>query len=244
MKKNFTYTRILGIVTIMAGLFAAGCLLTGAMAVEYNFDAFSNPSLLLQYDHNSQLVYWFLIFDMAGYYLLLLPAVLYLHQQFKYHSPWTSLFTFCGIGYVLTGAIGAAMLAATWPYLMQLHSVSPAANQQNIALVFNSINLLVTKGLWNMLEVLFAALWWIGFGKLLLRDYKIIGTLSLVAGFACLLDAVATIANWNMPAELGVNIYLLMGIVWPVALGVNILHISIARPVLNKTDSDFSNNEK
>lgn len=219
MKKIFNYKKIVGIITITTGVVAAACILVGAIAVDYNFDAFSDPTLLLQYAHNSKAAYWFLLLDMAGYYLLLLPVIFYLHKQYKYQSPWVPLLTFSGLGYVLVGAIGAAILAATWPQLMQ-YSLTPGADQQTVSLVFNTLTLIVTKGLWNILEVFFAALWWIGFGILFRRDHKTIGLLSIIAGIACLLDSVGTIAGWNMMAEIGVNIYLLMGIIWPVVLGI------------------------
>ena len=244
MKKKYTYKLVLGIVTITAGVLAAACMLAGVIAVEYNFDAFSDPTLILQCAHNYKAAYWFLLFDMAGYYLLLLPVIFYLYQQYKYHSPWTPLFTFCGFGYVFTGAIGASMLAVAWPYLMQLYGVTPQADQQQVELVFNSITILVTKGLWNILEVMFAALWWIGFGMLLRRDNKTIGVLSILAGAACLLDGVGTMANWNVLAEIGLNIYLLLGIVWPIVLGICILRKPDVKSTYNSIDSNLSNIEK
>ncbi|SDD93677.1 hypothetical protein SAMN04487894_11691 [Niabella drilacis] len=241
MKKVFTYKRVLGTVTITAGVLSAACMLAGIIAVEFNFDVFSDTTLLLQYARNSKSAYWFLLFDMAGYYLLLLPVIFYLHQQYKYHSPWVPLFTFSGISYVLTGAIGAAALAAVWPYLMQKYSGAPAADQYVIELIFNSMTTAVAKGLWNMLEVLFAAVWWMGFGVLLRRDNKIIGMISIITGAACLSDAVGTITDWNVLAETGVNIYLVLGIVWPVVLGIYILRKSDTIAPFSAVASDFIN---
>jgi hypothetical protein len=37
-------------------------------------------------------------------------------------------------------------------------------NKTIISTVFKATTLLVTKGMWNILEVLFASVWWIGFG--------------------------------------------------------------------------------
>jgi hypothetical protein len=122
MEKKTTYKRILGSITILAGIISAACILLGAIAVDYNFDAFSDPALVFHYAHNYSIAYWFLLLDMTGYYLLLLPVIFYLHQQYKYQSPWVQLFTFSGLAYVLTGAIGAAMLASVWPQLMQQYN--------------------------------------------------------------------------------------------------------------------------
>ncbi len=224
MENISNYKRTLGITTITAGIVSAACIFLGAHAVEYNFDAFSEPALLLQYAHNYKAAYWFLLLDMAGYYLLLLPAIFYLHKQYQYQSPWVPLFTFSGLAYVLTGAIGAAILASAWPELMQQYSATPKADQHSIVLVFNTITHFVTKGLWNILEVIFAGTWWIGFGIMLRHDHKTIGLLSIIAGTACFLDSVGTMAGWMLVAEIGVNLYLVLGIVWPVVLGIHLLH--------------------
>lgn len=226
MKTISNYKHLVGWLTISAGIAAAASLYFAAVAVDYHLEVFSDPLQVLQYAHNANTAYWFIILDMAGYYLLLLPAIFYLYNQYKFHSPWVSLFTFCGLGYVLTGAIGTAILAAAWPYLMDQYKIVASDQQFVLQELFNTITLIVTKGLWNILEVLFAGVWWIGFGKLLLKDHKVSGILAIIAGIACLLDSIGTIADWKLVAELGVNIYLLMGIVWPVVLGIQLVRKS------------------
>jgi hypothetical protein len=226
MKKISNYKRTLGIITISAGIVSAACIFLGAYAVEYNFEAFSEPTLMLQYVHNHKEAYWFLLLDMAGYYLLLLPVIFYLHQQYQYQSPWVPLFTFSGLAYVLTGATGAAMLASTWPDLMQQYSTALETEQHAIVLAFNTLTQLVTKGLWNILEVLFAGTWWIGFGIMLKRDSKTMGLLSITVGTACLVDSIGTVAGWKIMSEMGVNLYLVLGIIWPIVLGIRLIRQS------------------
>lgn len=241
MENKSNYKRIIGIVTLTSGVLAAVCILVGAYAVEYNFEAFSDPTLLLQYAHNHQAAYWFLILDMAGYYLLLLPVIFYLHQQYKFRSPWVPLLSFSGLAYVLIGAIGAAMLAATWPELMQHYAAAPKEDQYTVSLMFNVITDLVTKGLWNILEVLFAATWWIGFGILLYRELKTIGLLSIMVGMACMIDAVGNISMWKAVSEIGVNSYIALGIVWPIVVGIHLLRKPSAQAsATNSTDSNIS----
>jgi hypothetical protein len=243
MEQISNYKQIVGTIGILAGVIAAACIWLGAHAVEYNFDAFSDPSLVLSYAHNYKAAYWFLLLDMAGYYLLLLPIIFYLHQQYKYHSPWVPLLTFSGLGYVFTGAIGAAILISVWPDLMQQYS-APGADQPSISLIFNTITTVVTKGLWNILEVLFAAIWWIGFGVLLNRDQKGIGRLSVLAGISCLADTIGTVAGWKLLSEVGVNLYLVLGIVWPITLGLHLFRKSSSQVELPASTHDTLNNLK
>lgn len=233
----FSYRFTVGAITIASGILALLCMIVGTLAVEFNFDAFSNPVLVLQYSKNHELAKWFMLLDLFGYYLLLLPVIFFIHQQYKYRSPWMPLFTFSGAAYVLAGSIGAAMLSEVWPELMQDYLNATIENQEMIALQFQVSTIAVTKGLWNILEVLFAATWWIGIGSLLVRDKKIVGILSVATGAATLLDAIANIAGLHLLAEIGLNIYLLLGIVWPIAIGITIIKQSEFR----KTTTDTVN---
>jgi hypothetical protein len=242
LKIMFNYRFTIGAVTIASGILALLCMIVGALAVEFNFDAFSNPVLALQYSKNHQLAKWFLLLDLFGYYLLLLPVIFFIHQQYKYRSPWIPLFTFCGAAYVLTGSIGAAMLAEVWPGLMQDYLSATAQNQETIALQFKVSTIAVTNGLWNILEVLFAATWWIGIGSLLYRDKKITGILSIAVGAATLIDAVANMAELHLLAEIGLNIYLLLGIIWPLVIGVTIIRQSgFGKTVTNESEVKLKN---
>ncbi len=217
------YRFIVGAITILSGIIALWCLYTGADAVDYNFDAFSNPLITLNYSANHQQASRFLLLDMFGYYLLLLPLIFYLHQQYKFQSSWTPLITFSGLAYVLIGAIGAAILAAIWPALMQDYLSAADQNKEWTAGLFKTTTLLVTKGLWNILEVIFATGWWIGTGKLLYRENKWLGAVTIATGLSTLADAIGNMAGWNSLAEAGLNLYLVLGIAWPVVMGISII---------------------
>ena len=221
------YRFIVGAITILSGIIALVCLYTGADAVDYNFDAFSNPLIALNYSANHEQATLFLLLDMFGYYLLLLPLIFYLHQQYKFQSSWTPLITFSGIAYVLTGAIGAAILAAIWPALMQDYLSAADNNKEWVAGLFKTSTLLVTKGLWNTLEVIFATVWWIGTGKLLYRENKWLGAVTIATGLSTLADAIGNMAGWNSLAEAGLNLYLVLGIAWPVVMGISIIRKTV-----------------
>ncbi|MEI9809698.1 MAG: hypothetical protein WDO16_18570 [Bacteroidota bacterium] len=223
MKYLSNYRFLVGAITILSGILALLCMITGGMAVNYNFDAFSDPVLALNYSANHQLVSWFLLLDMFGYYLLLLPLIFYLHQQYKYRSPWTSLITFSGLAYVLIGAVGAAILAAVWPDMMQEHLTATSEQKEMIGGLFKAITLVVTKGMWNVIEMLFSAVWWIGIGKLLYRESKVLGALTMTTGISTLLDAAGNITGFHSLAEAGLNIYLLLAIVWAIVMGISIM---------------------
>ena len=127
------------------------------------------------------------------------------------------------MAYVLTGAIGAAILAAIWPALMQDYLSAADDNKEWVAGLFKTSTLLVTKGLWNILEVIFATVWWIGTGKLLYRENKWLGAVTVATGLSTLADAIGNMAGWSGLAEAGLNLYLVLGIAWPVITGICII---------------------
>jgi hypothetical protein len=109
---------------------------------------------------------------------------------------------------------------------MQQHLNGSPGEQATIGALFAMITNVVTKGLWNILEVLFAATWWIGVGLLLRRDHKFIGLISIIAGVACLTDSIGTMFGIKLLSETGVNIYLLSGIIWPIVIGIQLIRKS------------------
>ncbi|MCB0534098.1 MAG: hypothetical protein H6574_24275 [Lewinellaceae bacterium] len=226
MKQLSDYRFTVGILSVLAGILALACIWVGTLAVEFNFDAFSDPVLTLQYAHNHALAKWFNLLDLFGYYLLLLPLVFYFHQQYKYRSPWMPLITFSGAAYALVGALGAAILTALWPEQMKDYLTASPEEKQLISTIFSTTTLLVTKGMWNILEVLFAAVWWIGLGRLLWSERKTIGLITMAAGISTLLDALGNIFEILPLSELGMNIYLVLGIVWPVVIGISLMRKS------------------
>lgn len=232
MEYGQTHLRIIGRITALAGLLALACLLVGALAVDMDFDAFSDPVLTLAHAHNHQLAYWFNILDLFGYYLLLLPVALHMHQRLRYRSPWMPLITLGGVGYAVIGASGAAVLAAVWPELMRDHLAAAPEEQATIVLVFKVATLAVTKGLWNILEMAFAATWWIGLGLLLRPSMPGIARLSIALGGACVLDMLGNLTGIAPLAEIGLNLYLLLSIIWSIAMGIRLMReANTPRPV-------------
>lgn len=232
MRHLANYRSIVALLTLLSGLLSLACLWVGALAMEYNFEAFSDPVLTLHYSHHYELAKWFNLLDMFGYYLLLLPCVFYFHQQYKFHSPWMPLISFSGLSYVLVGAIGAAILAALWPEQMKQHLASGSENATVALSLFQTTTLLVTKGLWNILEVLFASVWWIGLGLILWKEHKAIGIVTVLAGLSSFLDASGNMLEVKWLSDIGLNVYLLLGIVWPLLIGLFLLRQSVAaRPI-------------
>jgi hypothetical protein len=204
------------ILTLLSGIFALLCIIFGAVAVNYHFEVFNNPALMLTLPGvDAQASRWSMICDMLGYYMLLLPVIYYLHDWMKDKTPWSNLITFCGLAYVLIGAIGASILAVAYPQALHTYTNATPAMQPIIKSNFEFVNSMVYGGMWNLLEVLFAGLWWLFIGILLIKSKrKAIGLVSVITGCACLLDGFSGMIENAALHEITLNVYLYISILW------------------------------
>ena len=219
------YQRTTGIITLLSGLLALACMLAGLIGVNYNFDAFSDPLLILTTPGvNVDAARWSMVLDMFGYYLLLLPVIFLVNDWIKNKTAWNKLVTFNGMAYVLTGAIGASILAVVWPYIITAYPGATPALQEILKANFKFVNDMVYGGMWNLLEMLFAGTWWLWVGIILYQNkFSFMGVLTISTGIFCLADAVSGIFQLAWLHELAVNIYLLLAIVWAIVTGIFLL---------------------
>lgn len=153
--------------------------------------------------------------------LLLLPAIFFLHQWMKPRTAWAELISFCGLAYVFTGSIGAAILAYVWPEIINAFPVAGIAEQLVLKNNFKLVNDIVYGGMWNMLEMIFAGIWWGATGILMLQNhFRFTGWVMLLTGIFCLADAISFIINSEWLHAVALNLYLISAIVWAFAVGV------------------------
>jgi hypothetical protein len=219
------YQRPIGIITIISGLLALTCMITGLIGVNYNIDAFSDPLLILTTPGiNVQAARWSMILDMLGYYLSLLPVIYLLHDWIKSKSAWSNLITFNGLAYILVGAIGAAILTVAWPYIIMAYPEATPSMQEILKANFKFVNDMVYNGMWNLLEMLFAGTWWLAAGILLYRNkFFFIGILTIVLGLSCFADGVAGMFQLAWLHEAALNTYLFLAILWAIIMGLFLL---------------------
>jgi hypothetical protein len=211
---------IIGLLTILSGILALACMVVGLIATQFDAEAFANPvSILGMKDVSANQMRLFMLLDMAGYYLLLLPVLFLFHRMMEQKTAWASMFTSLGFGYVLIGAMGAAALAVLWPNLIERHAAAPLNLKEIYRADFQLMTEFVAKGMWNYLEVLLGGVWWIGVGVFTIRQ-RALKVVTIVLGISCLLDGVGEVFQMPILAEVGLNIYLLLGIIWPIWLGV------------------------
>src|SRR5205814_6908839 len=225
MNNEASFQRLAAVTSILAALLAFGSIGLQAVVLGVNTDPFSNPTHILGTGANgASLIRWGMILDMFGYYLLLAPLALLLWSRLQPKGMnLITLYTFCGLAYMLIGAIGAATLAAISPPLIEGYGHASAQQQQMYEVVFSGFINVVYVSLWNLLESSLGGIWWLGIGLLLRREQPALGIFTIVLGIFALLDALGRILNIQIIYTVGLAGVLLLISIWSLWFGFDLL---------------------
>lgn len=190
-------------------------------AFNWDFETAFNPMKAIAYQPDpSGSLRWGWILDIFGYYLPALPLALALHRWLSPGAPmYSQLFTLCGLGYVLTGAAGAAMLAGGTVPLYEAYQAGDEAQKAIATQVFANLNNEVMSGIWNIFTMTLVGVWFLGTGWLLRPKRRWLGIFTLLLGVASLLDVVGYILQSEALAMAGLNFYLFFAPVWAALAG-------------------------
>jgi len=102
------------------------------------------------------------------------------------------------VGYALAGGMGASILAMVAPMLMHAYTDTAVAGQALIAAQFATVLQVVWRAIWQFLDAILLAAWWLGIGRLLRQDHLRLSRLSLVLAAAAAAGAVANVAGLSL----------------------------------------------
>jgi hypothetical protein len=225
MNNDASFQRLAAVTSILAMLLACGSIGLQAVVLGMNTDPFSNPTSLLGSGANGATLFrWGMILDMFGYYLLLAPLALLLWSRLQPKGMnLITLYTFCGLAYILIGAVGAATLAAISPPLIEGYGQASVQQRQMDEVVFSGFLNVVYVGLWNLLESSLGGIWWLGIGLFLRREQPALGLFTTVLGIFALLDALGRILNIQLIYTVGLAGVLLLIPIWSLWFGIDLL---------------------
>ncbi len=218
------FQRLAGVTTLLSLLPALGADLCLGAAANFDIARMGSPGALLTIGANgANLFRWGMVLDAFGYYLLLAPLALFLWSWLRVTSPlFVTLYTLCGLGYILVGATGAIILAAVAPPLMVQYAQASAAQRDTLQIVFNSFLNAVYLGLWNPLEALLGGIWWVGIGARMRRERRALGIVTMLLGLGALLDAFGQLIGVDAVFMLGVIWLVLFFFVWVAWCGIEL----------------------
>lgn len=213
-----------GWITILSGIIAFISYISVAAAVNFNFEFFSDATLIFSTQGvSSSLLRWSMITDIFGYYLLLLPSLFLIHEWMKTKTAWAAVFTTCGGIYIIAGAAGAAILGSAWPSLLDKYPSASPEQQEIIRQNFETLSLAVVDGLWNLLDALAFGVWFIAIGFLLIKHHAFLGWFTLFTGLCSALDFTGNIFGMKALADAALNLYLVLAPLWAIVFGIALL---------------------
>ena len=228
------FIRLAGILAVLAAILALGNIILGYAAADFTTppDTFSNvDSALPIAGIDAGLLRWSTVCDLFGFYLFLGPLILVWSRRLEQKgSYFTRLATYCGLGYVLVGAIAATALLANAPTLIEAYTRASEAERGAIKVAYDTVNNIL-NGLWNILGVTLGGVWWLTLGNAIRTQRPVLGIISIIVGIAAWLDALGSILSIPVIFAIGLGGVLLLIPAWSLSFGIDLLRSSEPGPL-------------
>ena len=194
-------------------------------AADWDAEIFETPTTLLaQGSSAADGARWAMVLDLIGYYAHMVPALLALRTHVARRRPdLARLSATSGLAYLITGAVGAVVLAVTWPLALDQIGAADPAQAAGITASFEAITEAVVSGLWNLLGSAAAAVWLLVTARLLWPSHRGFAVLSVVVGAAGAIDALSVAADSEAVGAVALQVYLYGLLIWAAWLGLLLL---------------------
>lgn len=235
MDQQNSFKKVAGWLTVVSVPFAFTNFILTGIAGGNNSQDFADIYFFINAGIEAgNLMKWSWLADLLGYYLLLVPAAFLIHHWLKTKSPyWMSVFTFCGLAYIFSGSIGAAILAKIWPTLLSGYANADEPVKEIYRIVFTNSTEMVYGGIWGYLEFLLAGIWWIGIGVTMKSERKALGVVTIILGVFTLTALAGEVFDLKNIALTGLVIYLILAPIWALCLGISLVRgkeLQLANP--------------
>ena len=162
-KRVISTSRIAWIFVGAVALLEAVSILLFFVAADFSLATLNDPARLIRIgDTGAHVMRAAALLDMFGY-LSAIPLAGYMRDRFR-GEPGIDLFTLLGVVFLVMGALAAAIFAFAATPLIHDY-----AHGQNTLLVFTTIDRIVFTAMWQTVDALVSAVWFIGVGWLAWR---------------------------------------------------------------------------
>jgi hypothetical protein len=201
------------VVSIGAGMTSNALFLA---AFQLRLDWFRDPTRLVGAGATSaELLRWASVLDLIGYYLATAVLAYVLWRWFRPRNRLIAdLSALAAVGYVLAGGIGAAVLAMVGPMLMIEYSEASTAERMVIATQFAILIEMVWRAIWQLLDGILLAIWWLGIGLLVREDLPGLSRLSLTLAVAAVAGVAANIIGISLVRDVMLGITFALWTAW------------------------------
>ena len=171
-------------------------------AADFDLSAAADPPVYLEAGHGD-LLRWAAITDMIGYYLLFAVVAIAIHRSMRARGTGDADLTLvAGLFYSVVGAIAAALLASVVAPIV--HPGMQVAPDGFAVALTNGI----FKGLWQTLESIPAALWWLLIAVRWANN-RTTRTASIIMGLACIAEVIGRTVGPSQLAIVAATIFVI-----------------------------------
>jgi hypothetical protein len=220
MSDQTTFRRIAAISTIAVALFILASIVVLLLAVEFETEFLDNPAGLITAGLDADaagLFRWGSILELA-YYLLLIPATLYLWYWLRPRNPeFVALYTVLGLTSILLSMIESAIRASFFPSMMIAYPQVAEAQRAGLEVIFGAVTDFTFESLYALDSIL-AGVWWLGIGLVLRDERRSLGIATAILGIAVLGAGVGWLLRVDLLARL--ELFYFFEPFWALWLGI------------------------
>jgi hypothetical protein len=186
-------------------------------AFQFRIDWFLEPSsVLVAGEGSAALLRWASMLDLIGYYLASAVLAYALWRILRPRNPMLAdLSTVAAMGYALAGGAGAAVLAMVGPMLMIDYGAATSSTERAIiASQFGLLFQVVWRAIWQLLDGVLVAAWWLGIGLLVRPEQPILSRLSLVLSAAAAIGVVFNVLGLGLARDVSLGVVFSLWTAW------------------------------
>jgi hypothetical protein len=221
MNDQTTFRRLAAIATLLAALALAATHIVHLAAIDFDFEVVADlASMIALGDRAADGFRWGAMLDAFGYYLLLVPAALYLWHWLRPHSPYlVNMLTAVGLGGLFIGASEAVTRLNAMTGMMQAYVQAASPEREMLVVVFRVLIDVVFFGLATLALCLFAV-WVLGIGLVLRHERRIFGLATVGLGLLELALFVGALFRIGPIVVVAQGLTTFIAPVWVLGLGI------------------------
>lgn len=213
------YPRWVAVITWIGVAMSFACLYLGLKTVDFDLDAMTDPlnQLKRATPEKADLIEWSMLCDIFGFYLLMVPVVIYVWYWLRERNPFLmAVATVCMLFYILTGALGGGILSVLWPSLMRSYvgAGSDPVMMQIATEQFKLVTNLVYVGMWGRVEYVLVGFWVACVSYLSWPEKKAFAAFGFVAAIGALLSGIGELFSLRTLADNVMTLYMVGVPLW------------------------------
>lgn len=186
-------------------------------AFEFRIDWFREPTRLLGAGPQAaELLRWAAVLDLIGYYLASAVLAYVLWRMLRPRNATVAdLSMLGGISFAVAGGSAAAVLAMVGPMLLHDHAATTSATDQAaIAVQFRVLFEVVWRSIWQLVDGIFVAAWWLGIALLVRGDQPGLSRLTLALSIAGVVGAALNLLGLDLGRDLALGVVFFLWTAW------------------------------